>query len=232
MSKFLNILTSIASIIALSLLVWWGISLSQLDPNDIPVIKKTQGPARTAPENPGGKQANFQGLSVNEIQSAAGISKPVNKIFNNNTSGLELVIREKIKPDAGESYVGIKSEQNSNVNLLNESGYLGPKMRPEGLQLSTDDKDLKSSQDVAVGTVVVQLGAFDFDAVAVVQMDNLSKSHADLLGDKELFIQKANNGSKEFYRLRVKGFKSTRDAKSFCTAITARGNNCIPVMIR
>ena len=273
MSKFLNILTSIASIIALSLLVWWGISLSQLEPNDIPVIKKTQGPARTAPENPGGKQANFQGLSVNEIQSAAGISKPVNKIFlapkprpfqvediagleepkklnsdikidqapilknpelkvNNNTSGLELVIREKIKPDAGESYVGIKSEQNSNVNLLNESGYLGPKMRPEGLQLSTDDKDLKSSQDVAVGTVVVQLGAFDFDAVAVVQMDNLSKSHADLLGDKELFIQKANNGSKEFYRLRVKGFKSTRDAKSFCTAITARGNNCIPVMIR
>ena len=105
-------------------------------------------------------------------------------------------------------------------------------MRPEDLQLSTDDKDLKSSQDVAVGTVVVQLGAFDFDAVAVVQMDNLSKSHADLLGDKELFIQKANNGSKEFYRLRVKGFKSTRDAKSFCTAITARGNNCIPVMIR
>lgn len=273
MNKFLNIVTSIASIFALSFLVWWGISLSQLDPNDIPVIKKTQGPARIAPENPGGKQANFQGLSVNEIQSAAGISKPVNKIFlapkprsfqvediaglkelkklnsdikidqapilknlelkvTNNTSGLELIIEESIKLDAGKAYAGIKTEPNSNVNLLNESGYLGPKMRPKGLQLSTGGNDLKSSQDVAIGTVVVQLGAFDFDAVAVVQMDNLLKSHADLLGDKKLFIQKANNGSKEFYRLRVKGFKSTREAKSFCTAITARGNNCIPVMIR
>ena len=262
-----------ASIAAICLLVWWGISLSQLDPNNIPVIKKTQGPSRIAPENPGGKHANYQGLSVNEIQSADGISKPVNRIFlapkprpfqiediagleelkelnsnikidqapilknpelkpKTNTSRLDQVIDKPVKLDADELYASIASKQNSTVNLLSKPGSLGPKVRPKDLRLPSDYIALKSLQDVAVGTVVVQLGAFDFDAVAVVQMDNLSKSHADLLGEKKLYIQKTNNGSKEFYRLRVKGFKSTRDAKSFCSAITARGTDCIPVMIR
>ena len=270
MSKFLSILASIA---ALSLLVWWGIFLSRLDPNDIPVIKKAQGPARTAPKNPGGKKTSFQGLSVNEIQSSAGISKPVNEVFlapkprpfqvediaglgklkelnsdikiyqapilknpelkaTNNISGLEAVIDRSVKLEADNLFASNKNKQNLTINRLTKLGPSGPKIRPNDLRLSLGITPLKPSLDVAVGTAVVQLGAFDFDVVAVVQMNNISKSRADLLGDKELFIQKANNGLKEFYRLRVKGFKSTKEAKSFCTAITARGTTCIPVMIR
>ncbi|MDA8752312.1 hypothetical protein N9M58_02240, partial [Amylibacter sp.] len=79
MSRFLNILATVSSVSVFGVLVWWGLTLSQLDPNDIPVIKKANGPARVSPEEPGGKQADHQGLSVSEVQTANGISKLVDK---------------------------------------------------------------------------------------------------------------------------------------------------------
>ena len=81
MSRFLNILAAASSVSVFGVLVWWGLSLSQLDPNDIPVIKKANGPARISPEEPGGKQADHQGLSVSEVQTAKGISKLVDEVY-------------------------------------------------------------------------------------------------------------------------------------------------------
>jgi hypothetical protein len=60
---------AIASIALIVGLVYWVFQLGTRNPNDIPIIRAMEGPARTQPENPGGSQANHQGLAVNKVQS-------------------------------------------------------------------------------------------------------------------------------------------------------------------
>ena len=69
MSRFLNLLAALASFGAFAMLIQWGFTLSTLDPSDIPVIKKAEGPARVAPDDPGGEIVGTQGLALNAIQS-------------------------------------------------------------------------------------------------------------------------------------------------------------------
>jgi len=60
---------AIASITLIVGLAYWVFQLGTRNPNDIPIILAMEGPARTQPENPGGTQANHQGLAVNAVQS-------------------------------------------------------------------------------------------------------------------------------------------------------------------
>ena len=60
---------AIASIALIVGLVYWVFQLGTRNPNDIPIIRAMEGPARTQPENPGGSQASHQGLAVNKVQS-------------------------------------------------------------------------------------------------------------------------------------------------------------------
>lgn len=45
----------------------WGYKLAMRQIHGIPVLTAAEGPARTAPENPGGELADHQGLAVNQI---------------------------------------------------------------------------------------------------------------------------------------------------------------------
>ena len=276
MSRFLNTLASLTSVAAFAGVVYWGVSLSQMDPNDIPVIKKAQGPARVAPADPGGEQASFQGLSVNEVQAAGGASKPADKVY----------LAPKPRPFQPEDVAGLSVQKTSMVvaepdqaPILKDTDLkpiavaatgdqvitAGPKTlttdatttpkavdpvdqaaaksliptvsrpakRPQNLRLTTPAKkpDTNSSA-IPAGTTLVQLGAFDADAVATVQWNNLAARHKDLLGGKKPVIQKAKKGSKTFYRLRVQGFDNKTAANNFCTALKARGTDCISVTMR
>lgn len=48
----------------------WVWQLMQRDVAGVPVVRALEGPLRVAPENPGGRQASHQGLSVNELAAA------------------------------------------------------------------------------------------------------------------------------------------------------------------
>jgi hypothetical protein len=247
-----------------------------MDPNDIPVIKKAQGPARIAPADPGGEQASFQGLSVNEVQAAGGASKPADKVY----------LAPKPRPFQPEDVAGLTVQQTSMVVAEPEQAPIfkdadlkpipvaatgdlvtdalptlttdgataitpepvepsiqasasslkptvsRPAKRPKGLRLTAPTKKAATTDTIAAGTTLVQLGAFDADAVATVQWNNLAARHKDLLGGKKPVIQKAKKGSKTFYRLRVQGFENKTAANNFCTALKARGTDCIPVTMR
>lgn len=285
MSRFLNTLASVTSLAAFAGVVYWGISLSQLDPNDVPVIKKAMGPARIAPDDPGGQQANFQGLSVNEIQTAGGAGKPADKIYlapsprpfqNEDIAGLKqpeptnviaqsdqspvlkqnqfdpipvsLIVDEptelpKVNLNAPDAASVQNDETVSDVKqvaaTIIDTSMRRPARRPSGLNLTTTKVNrvaatAKPSVDakIAAGTVLVQLGAFDAEVVATVQWGALQARHADLLGSKSPLIQKAKKGSKTFYRLRISGFDNRDAARGLCTALKARGTDCIPVTTR
>ena len=277
MSRFLNTLASLTSVAAFAGVVYWGVSLSQMDPNDIPVIKKAQGPARVAPADPGGEQASFQGLSVNEVQAAGGASKPADKVYlapkprpfqPEDVAGLtvqktSMVVAEPdqapILKDADLKPIAVAAtgEQAVQNPLITDAATTPaepveptldaaaqslkptvsrPAKRPKGLQITAPAAKAASTPakpaKIAAGTSLVQLGAFDADAVATVQWNTLVARHKDLLGGKKPLIQKAKKGSKTFYRLRVQGFDNKTAANNFCTALKARGTDCIPVTMR
>ena len=58
----------------------WGWQTVQRDVSGIPVIQSISDPMRVRPDNPGGAQADPQGLSVNEVQSDGRAGQPVEQV--------------------------------------------------------------------------------------------------------------------------------------------------------
>lgn len=69
--------TSVALIVGLGV---WGYDLAVRDVRGIPVIRALEGPARTAPENPGGELASYQGMAVNEIAADGTAGDPADRL--------------------------------------------------------------------------------------------------------------------------------------------------------
>lgn len=85
---------------------------------------------------------------------------------------------------------------------------------------------------IAPGTRVVQLGAFDSEAVARSEWDRLEGRFRDYMVGKKRMIQKARSGGRDFWRLRVVGFEDASDARRFCAEFLAKDAACIPVTVR
>lgn len=85
---------------------------------------------------------------------------------------------------------------------------------------------------LAVGTRLVQLGAFDTGEQARSEWNKLTGKFGDLMSGKSAVVQSALSGGRTFYRLRAHGFGGEDDARRFCTALLAEGAACIPVAHR
>ena len=82
------------------------------------------------------------------------------------------------------------------------------------------------------GTRLVQLGAYASPEIAREQWSSIGGKFAEFFADKRLVVQKAVSGGKTFYRLRAEGFEDLADARRFCSTLTARQADCIPVEVR
>ena len=85
---------------------------------------------------------------------------------------------------------------------------------------------------LAVGTRLVQLGAFDTVEQARGEWTKLTAKFGDLMSGKSVVVQSALSGGRTFHRLRAHGFDGEDDARRFCTALLAEGAACIPVAHR
>lgn len=65
-------LASIALIVGIA---FWTYRLGLRDAMDVPIIQAMAGPAKVAPEDPGGKVVPHQGLAVNEVLAGNGVEK-------------------------------------------------------------------------------------------------------------------------------------------------------------
>ena len=70
--------TSIALILGV---VVWGYRLAVRDVSGVPVIRALEGPARIAPEDPGGEIADHQGLAVNAVAAVGTAAPPPDKLI-------------------------------------------------------------------------------------------------------------------------------------------------------
>ncbi|MEM7711694.1 MAG: SPOR domain-containing protein [Pseudomonadota bacterium] len=99
---------------------------------------------------------------------------------------------------------------------------------PEGTAVVSDI----DPSAVAIGTRVVQLGAFDSEAIARGEWDRLQGRFGAFMAGKSRMIQKARSGGRDFWRLRAVGFEDSADARRFCSTLVAGDAACIPVTIR
>lgn len=89
-----------------------------------------------------------------------------------------------------------------------------------------------AASDVPDGSRLVQLGAFQSEAVAQSEWERMSNLFPGYLDDKSRVIQQAESGGKIFYRLRAMGFEDIDDARRFCAAFKSRNVDCVPVLVR
>lgn len=74
-----TVLHGLGAVLSLALIlgtVGWVWQLMQRDVAGVPVVRALEGPSRIAPENPGGRQAAHQGLSVNQLAAATEETQP------------------------------------------------------------------------------------------------------------------------------------------------------------
>lgn len=81
---------------------------------------------------------------------------------------------------------------------------------------------------VASGSPLVQIGAFDSDAIANGEWGRISGRFSSLFAGKSPIVQSTERNGRTFYRLRVAGFASRDDARRFCAALIAEGTDCYP----
>ncbi|MFZ3582649.1 SPOR domain-containing protein [Loktanella sp. DJP18] len=88
------------------------------------------------------------------------------------------------------------------------------------------------TDELPVGTKLVQLGAFPTPEDAAQEWGKLQTRFGDLLADKGQVIQQASSGGATFYRLRASGFQELADARAFCDVMDAGRAACTPVVVR
>ncbi len=86
--------------------------------------------------------------------------------------------------------------------------------------------------DVRAGARLIQLGAYDSEANTRQAWSQLVARYGDLLGAKNLYIERTTANARVFYRLRVAGFENTDQTREMCEALRARGVDCIPVTLQ
>lgn len=81
---------------------------------------------------------------------------------------------------------------------------------------------------LAAGAPLVQIGAFDSNAIAQSEFTRVSGRFGALFSGKAPVVQEHRVNGRTFYRLRVAGFDSREDARRFCAALIEAGTDCIP----
>ncbi|KEO51313.1 hypothetical protein TP2_13035 [Thioclava pacifica DSM 10166] len=314
MSRWVNVAGALTSVAMLGGLVVWGYQLAMRDLNGVPVIRAMDGPARIAPEDPGGELARHTGLAVNdvagtgqaapapdrvtlapapegftdedlpmgelaqEMESAEGppVSAPDSDALAAAVSAVapavlsvepdqiaaapEIPVQpaafspaepenrpEEVAVDAGAgpeevsgvipaSVPGVARSPRPMVKPMRDALLAAALEQAVTSQMSDSAAeaavtDLDPGQ-LASGTRLVQLGAFDTAEDAKGEWDRIATRFDALMAGKKRVIQKASSGGREFFRLRVAGFDDVTEARQFCAALLAERQNCIPTQVR
>lgn len=241
---------------------WWGYDLAKRDAQGVPVIAALEGPARIAPESPGGFQAANQGLAVNAISSREA-DTPVEQVVlapeptpvsaaDLPISALQPSARDQVMRDAVNSALQdagvLPGVEASNIQLAPAlpapalGGVPRPRPRPEFGVVSrranvidpiVPDMPLElDPSEIPSGTRLVQLGAFASSDIARSEWDKAEDRFGPFLVNKQRVIERTERGDKVFYRLRVHGFEDLASARRFCAALEAEKADCIPVLAR
>ncbi len=96
-TEWLNWAGALLSLVLILGLAAWGWQLMKRDVSGVPVVRALEGPMRVTPDDPGGRLAEHQGLSVNRIAAEGTAEPPVETIV---LAPAPLSLTEEDKPAA------------------------------------------------------------------------------------------------------------------------------------
>lgn len=184
-----------------------------------------------------GRGTSAPGLALAPMPEAAALQQ-VALDANTDIGALADALSEGAVPLSGDIDITLNTGPKTTYTL--PKGALAqsprPRARPEGTvtlaaAAPTAVAEI-SGDDLAPGTRLVQLGAFDSDDIARKEWDRLSGKFGDLMVGKTRIVQAAKSGGRTFYRLRALGFADEADSRRFCSALVAERAACIPVAVR
>ncbi|MGR3614693.1 MAG: SPOR domain-containing protein [Paracoccaceae bacterium] len=79
-SKSLNLFGAVASLALVVGIGVWGYKLVIRDVSGVPVVRAVEGPMRVQPVDPGGKEADHQGLAVNAVAAQGTAARPADTL--------------------------------------------------------------------------------------------------------------------------------------------------------
>jgi len=234
----------------------WGYDIVVRDVSGVPVVRALEGPMRETPDEPGGREAAHQGLSVNRVAAQGATAAPPEQVIIA-PAPLDLTLEDVPQAQTAASRSSSRAhsedvhlavarqpaEAGAGADPASKGGLgrsLRPRLRPAlpdpvayALAAATDTAPREVDPDsLPEGTRLAQLGAFTSADVARDEWDRLSVRLGDLLDGKRRVVQRAESGGRTFYRLRATGFEDLADARRFCSALQAEDTECIPVVAR
>ena len=81
LQRWTSIAGALSSVVLIVGLGFWGYKLAMRDVTGVPVVLALEGPMRVAPDNPGGSEADYQGLAVNEVAAVGTASPPAERLI-------------------------------------------------------------------------------------------------------------------------------------------------------
>lgn len=121
LGNLVNLAGAAVSVLLVAGLALWGYKLAMRDVNGIPVVRALAGPARVAPQEPGGTLADHQGLSVNGV-TAEGEAAPASGrvILAPQPVGLtdaDMPVARSVNPDAAGTSALMPEDANLSQDL-------------------------------------------------------------------------------------------------------------------
>ncbi|WP_371224454.1 SPOR domain-containing protein [Roseovarius sp. 2305UL8-3] len=131
-STLTNLMGAAASLALLVGIGVWSYQLLMRDVSGVPVVRAAEGPMRVQPENPGGQQAQHQGLSVNGVAAEGTAADPADRLVLA-PAPLELTVEDEALPSVGQ---GITQEAASTPSQPADEPETTNVVNPEDLQLA------------------------------------------------------------------------------------------------
>jgi hypothetical protein len=258
LATFTNITGAVLSLGLIAGISVWGYKLVVRDVSGVPVVRAVEGPMREQPEDPGGRNAAHQGLTVNAVAGegmGADLADrvilappPLDLTFDDvphsaeGTPGRDASdLIQNASVTLGEDPVGL-ARQDAVEDGLRRS--LRPRLRPDvpeavafavaavrNRNRSAPAEEVDAGQ-ISKDTRLAQLGVFDSADAAREEWQRMHSRFEDYLEGKQRVVQRTESGGRTFFRLRAMGFADLGEARRFCSALAAENAECIPVLAR
>ena len=209
--RIIRISGAILSFLTLGLIVEWTISLYQRDIEDLPLILALQDEIRIKPDDPGGEEISFKGLSVNKILDENQLES--SELLINLAPADQVLSENEQSPAILPKDLGEKNIADSITAALESLLGVSP--------TSTKKRD---------DNIELHIASYSTPEKANAHWFLLQQVNSDLLVNYNHQVVKVSTLEKDFYRLRVVGFKSIAVANDMCARLIERGEKCIPTV--
>ncbi|SNT68818.1 Sporulation related domain-containing protein [Paracoccus seriniphilus] len=197
-----------------------------------PVVPLSDSEARALAEARAAAEAERLALAAADVEKAAIIDAPASEGPVN-----EVITDENGQPAQTDAIAAALAEAQAAANpgILRASSRPAP--RPRHMRVASAGTTATDARPAAPPAApvpaaaasgpLVQIGAFDSNAIASGEWNRLTGKFGSLFSGKGQVIQKHQSNGRTFWRLRVAGFGSISEARQFCAALKSGGTDCL-----